>query len=139
MTDRMIAVRYVGKKANAYDNIARSGATWNGFGDVQHVTDAQAKILIKHPDQWQLDNPDDAFDVNAPVSLSVVDEDGDRVSIDPEELKKPLERMSKSELVALAKDHFGKTLDARRSTKSLIDQIEEFRRDLDITVGRRDQ
>ena len=138
MTDRLIPVRYVGKKPSAYDSVARSGATWNGYGDVQDVTDAQAKLLIKYPDQWQLANLGDADQVNAPVSITVTDEDGDRVVIDPDTFKKPLERMSKAELVALAKDRWGKTLDARKSTKHMIDQIEEYQRDLDITVGRRE-
>lgn len=137
MTDRLIAVRYVGKKPSAYDSVARSGAVWNGPGDVQEVTDAQAKLLIKYTDQWQLANPDDLTAVNAPISITVVDEDGDSVAIDPDRFKLPLERMSKAELIALAKDRWGKTLDARRSSKHLIDQIEEYQRDLDITVGKR--
>lgn len=138
MTDRLIAVRYVGKKPSAYDSVARSGVVWNGPGDVQQVTDAQAKLLTRYPDQWQLADPADEAAVAAPVSITVVDEDGDHVAIDPDQFKKPLERMSKAELIALAKDRWGKTLDARRSSKHLIDQIEEFQRDLDITVGRRD-
>ena len=125
MNSPLIAVRYVGRKPTAYDNVARSGATWNGPGDVQYVTDAQAKLLIKFPDQWELVNESDAAQVNAPVSISVIDEDGDRVSIDPEALAKPLERMSKSELVALAKDRWGTHLDARTSTTRMLDQIEE--------------
>ena len=137
MTTRLIPVRYVGRKQTAFDNVARSGVTWNGHGDVQHVTDAQAKLLLKYPDQWELTNERDAEAVNAPVSISVVNEDGDRVAIDPEDLKKPLERMTKAELVALAKDRWGKHLDARWSTKRMIDQIEEWQRDLDVTAGPR--
>lgn len=138
MTTRLIPVRYIGNKPAAYDNIARSGVTWNGYGDVQEVTDAQAKLLIKYADQWELVDEDDAEAVNAPVSINVIDEDGDRVSVDPETLNKPLEKMSKPELVALAKDRWGKHIDARWSTKRMIDQIEEWQRDLDVTIGRRD-
>ena len=94
MTDRLIGVRYVGKKPSAYDSVARSGAIWNCPGDVQEVTDAQAKLLIKYPDQWQLANPDDADAVNTPISITVIDEDGDSVAIDPDKFKLPLERIN---------------------------------------------
>jgi len=128
---KLIALRYVGKKPAAYDNIARSGVTWAGFGDVKEVTDAQAKLLLKYPDQWELVSVADKESVEAPVSISVQDEDGEDVVIDPEALKKPLEKMSKPELKALAQDKWGKELDARKSTKAMIDQIEEWERDLE--------
>jgi hypothetical protein len=129
---KLIALRYVGKKQTAYDNIARSGVTWNGFGDVKEVTDAQAKLLLKYPDQWALANSADQQAVEAPVSISVQDEDGDDVAIDPQALKKPLEKMSKAELKALAQNKWGQELDARKSTKAMIDQIEEWERDLEL-------
>jgi hypothetical protein len=132
---KLIAVRYVGNKLAAYDNVARSGVTWNGKGDVQYVSDAQARALIKYPDQWVLADAGDQAAVMAPVSIQVTDEDGESVSIDPDDLGKPLEKMSKAELKAYAANKWGKELDARKSTKSLIDQIEEFERDLDVMVG----
>ena len=128
---KLIALRYVGKKPAAYDNIARSGVTWNGFGDVQEVSDAQAKLLLKYPDQWALADARDESAVSAPVSISVQDEDGDDVAIDPEALSKPLEKMSKAELKAFAHQKWGQELDARKSTKAMIDQIEEWERDLE--------
>ncbi len=131
----LIAVRYVGNKRAAYDNVARSGVTWNGKGDVQYVSDAQAKALIKYPDQWALADANDQATVLAPVSIQVTDEDGESVSIDPDDLDKPLEKMSKAELKAYAANKWNKELDARKSTKALIDQIEEFERDLDVVVG----
>lgn len=133
MTVRLVAIQYVGRKATAYDNVARSGKVWHGLGDVQEVTDAQAKILLKYPDQWALVDEADAGAVNQPISISVVDEDGDTVVVDPDALTKPLENMSKPELMALAYNRWGKTLDGRRSTKHMIDQIEEWQRDLDVT------
>jgi hypothetical protein len=132
---KLIAVRYVGNKPSAFDNVARSGVTWNGNGDVQYVSDAQAKALIKHPNQWELANAGDQEAVLAPVSIQVTDEDGASVSIDPDDLNKPLEKMSKAELKAYAANKWGKELDARKSTKALIDQIEEFERDLDVVIG----
>jgi hypothetical protein len=131
----LVKVKYVGKKASAFDNIARSGVIWNGNGDVKEVTDVQAKQLLKFPDQWALVDPEDAQQVNAPVSLTVVDEDGDTVVVDPDAFKKSFENMTKGELVAYAKNKWNKTLDARKSSKSLIDQIEEWERDLDVSIG----
>lgn len=136
---KLISVRYVGKKPTAYDNVARSGVTWNGNGDVQQVTDAQAKTLLKYPDQWVLANPFDKDAVDAPVSIAVTDENGESVSIDPDALTKPLEKMDKAELKAYAFDKWGKELDARKSTKAMIDQIEEWQRDLDVTIGVREE
>ncbi|CAB4155040.1 hypothetical protein UFOVP653_63 [uncultured Caudovirales phage] len=132
---KLIALVYVGNKRTAYDNIARSGVTWNGKGDVQEVTDAQAKLLLKFEDQWQLANAEDKAVVESPVSITVIDEDGDSISVDPDVFNKPLERMSKAELKAYAQDKWGKELDARKSSKALIDQIEEWERDLDVTIG----
>jgi hypothetical protein len=132
---QLVAVKYVGKKPHAYDNIARSGVTWNGNGDVQEVTEAQAAALIKFPDQWELANEDDAVRVATPSSIKVEDEDGDTVIIDPKAFKKPLEKMSKAEIVAYAKDRFGKDLDVTKGKKTLIDIVEEFERELDVTVG----
>ena len=137
MTTRLIPVRYVGRKQTAFDNVAHSGVTWSGHGDVQEVSDTQAKLLIKFPDQWELVNISDLEHVTMPATIKVVDEDGDQVIIDPEDLKKPLEKMSKAELIALAKDRWAKHLDARWSPKRMIDQIEEWQRDLDVTAGPR--
>ena len=55
----LVPVVYVGNKPHAFDNIAHSGKSWQGKGDVQEVTDAQAKLLLKYPDQWALANEAD--------------------------------------------------------------------------------
>lgn len=134
MTD-LVSLVYVGNKPAAYDNIARSGKTWNGAGDVQEVTEAQAKQLLKFPDQWQLADGTDIERVEHTESIKVTDEDGDKVVIDPDAFKKPVEKMTKAELVAYAASKWGKELDVNKSKKDLIDLIEEFERDLDVTVG----
>lgn len=134
MTD-LVSLVYVGNKPAAYDNIARSGKTWNGKGDVQEVTESQAKQLLKFPDQWRLANEEDTARVEHIESIKVVDEDGDNVVIDPEAFKKPIEKMTKAEIVAYAKDRWGKELDVNLGKKTLIDLVEEFERDLDVTVG----
>lgn len=132
---KLIPVVYVGKKPQAFDNVARSGKTWNGAGDVQEVTDAQAKLLIKFPDQWQLADEKDRKQVESPVSITGTDEDGATIAVDPADLTKPIEKMNKAELTALAADRWGKELDSKLSKKQMIDQLEEWQETLDVTSG----
>lgn len=126
----LVPVVYVGNKPHAFDNIAHSGKSWQGKGDVQEVTDAQAKLLLKYPDQWALANEADRAAVEAPVSIEGKDENGEAVTIDPDDLKKPLEKMNKAELSALAKQSWDKELDPAMTKKAMIDQIEEWQREL---------
>lgn len=126
----LVPVVYVGNKPHAFDNIAHSGKSWHGKGDVQEVTDAQAKLLLKYPDQWALANEADRAAVEAPVSIEGKDENGEAVTIDPDDLKKPLEKMNKAELFALAKQSWDKELDPAMTKKAMIDQIEEWQHEL---------
>ena len=126
----LVQVVYVGNKPHAFDNVAHSGKSWAGKGDVQEVTYAQAKLLLKYPDQWALANEADCAIVEAPVSIQGTDEDGEPVSIDPDDLKKPLEKMNKAELTALAEDSWDKELDPTMTKKAMIDQIEEWQHEL---------
>ena len=126
----LVPVVYVGNKPHAFDNIAHSGKSWHGKGDVQEVTDAQAKLLLKYPDQWALANEADRAAVEAPVSIEGKDENGEAVTIDPDGLKKPLEKMNKAELAALAKQSWDKELDPAMAKKAMIDQIEEWQHEL---------
>ena len=134
----MVKLVYVGNKPVAYDNIARSGQTWAGKVDIQEVTDLQARQLLKFPDQWQLVNEADRETVEHIETIKVVDEDGDLTVVDPDAFKKPLEKMSKSEMVAYAQNRWGKALEPTLAKKMMIDQIEEWERDLDVTIGRVD-
>ena len=126
----LVQVVYVGNKPHAFDNVAHSGKCWAGKGDVQEVTDAQAKLLLKYPDQWALANEADRAAVDAPVSIQSQDEDGEAVTIDPDDLKKPLEKMNKAELSALAKQSWDKNLGPAMTKKAMIDQIEEWQHEL---------
>ena len=128
---QLIKIVYVGKKPFAYDNVAKSGKVWQGNGDVQEVTEDQAKQLLKFPDQWDVVDAQDAGIVDTPSTTEVTDEDGETVNVDNTDLKKPLEKMTKAELVALAKAKWGKELDVTSGKKLLIDAIEEFDRDLE--------
>ena len=102
---------------------------------MQEVSDAQARLLLKYPDQWALVNAADQAVVDAPVVIEGRDEDGARVSIDPGALKKPLEKMNKAELFALARQSWGKELDRAMSRKVMIDQIEEWMNTLPLVEG----
>ena len=126
----LVPVVYVGNKPHAFDNIAHSGKSWQGKGDVQEVTDTQAKLLLKYPDQWALANEVDRAAVEAPVSIQSQDENGEAVTIDPDDLKKPLEKMNKAELSALAKQSWDKELNPAMTKKAMIDQIEEWQHEL---------
>lgn len=122
----MVRIEYVGKKPTAHDNVANSRVCWNGNGDIQEVTEAQAKILLKFPDQWALADGKDQSKVDAPVTIQVVEASGDIANVNEAELNKPLEKMDKNELKAYAKKNFSKDLDGRMSSKLMIDQIEEW-------------
>lgn len=50
----MPLIRYVGKKAGKFDNVAGSGTLWSCQGEDKMVTDAVAARLLMHPDTWAL-------------------------------------------------------------------------------------
>ena len=119
-------VVYVGNKPEAFDNVARSGKCWRGKGDIQDVTYAQAKALLKYPDQWRLEDDADLADVMAPEQIKATDEDGTVVDVDPTSFDLPLEKMTRPEMMAYAKHKWGKKLPANMRRKAMIDQIEEW-------------
>lgn len=127
----MIDVIYIGKKPSAIDNVAASGKTWAGNGDVQSVTPGQARRLVAYADQWALANPDDLGAVNAPTITQVEDQHGNRVDVHEADLTRPLERMSATELVALAKTRFNKDFKATIGKARLINEIEELAKGID--------
>ncbi len=132
---KLVKIQYVGNKKVAYDNVARTGLSWDGFGDIKEVREDQARILLKYPDQWILIDEEDRARIETTESIKIMDEDGDTVVIDPDAFGKPIEKMTKAEIVAYAANKFGKDIDVHKSKKMLIDIVEEFERDLDVTVG----
>lgn len=130
----LIAVAYVGKKPFAFDNVAGSGKCWKGAGDVQEVTLPQARVLVRYPDQWGLVNEDDYARVLEPAVMQHIDERGRMIGMTDQDLRKPLEKMSKVELLVYAQHHFGKELAQGLSKKAMIDQIEEWKNELDVIV-----
>lgn len=124
-----VNVVYVGKKPFARDNVAGSNKTWAGAGDVQEVTDQQARVLIKYPDQWALEHKLDAAVVNAPVLVTVSNEAGQETKIDTVAFAKPIESMTKDELVAYAKEVLKKELKPGTTRKLMLDQVEEWQKE----------
>lgn len=57
----MPQIKYIGKKDFFPDFIAQSGKSWNGYGDVQEVTDDQAKKLLVHDDEFAEQGAHDAL------------------------------------------------------------------------------
>ena len=62
--------------------------------------------------------------------MQVADENGGQVEIDQVELSKPVEKMSKPELIALAQKNWQKELSPDLSKKQMIDEIEAWTAEL---------
>lgn len=127
----MAQVKYIGRKATAVDNVANSNTTWSGPGDVQTVTDRQARILVSFADQWVLDDDSESIAVRREPSTVFINPAGDRVEIPESALKKPLEHMDADELRAYALEHYQKSMHPRAGRKRMIDEIEEMQRGMD--------
>jgi hypothetical protein len=124
----MAQVKYVGRKPAAVDNVANSRVVWKGHGDVQTVTDRQARILVQFPDQWELADESDSIMLKKEPVTAFINPDGDRVEVPESALKKPLEHMDTDELRAYALEHFQKSFGPRMSRKRMVDEIEEMQR-----------
>ena len=84
------------------DLVSESGKCWNGFGDVQEVTDEQAKKLLVHDDEFAIAQPGEtsAADANQdqPNSQGEVVEVGS-FTVDS------INALGKIELLNLANEH----------------------------------
>lgn len=125
MSESVVGIVYVGKKPFSVDNVAGSGKFWEGNGCVREVTVAQAKTLLNYPDQWALADESEQAIVDKKEALTVIDGDGDSLEISPESLNKPVEKMNKPQLVALAKS-LGKELGMNVSRKEMIGLVEDW-------------
>lgn len=121
----LVAIAYVGRKLWTLDNVAGSGKAWAGNGDVQEVTVNQARRLLKHPDQWALANPEDEALVSGEITVQVTEPNGETSEVPASVMKKPLEKMSKPELVAYALTELKLELAPSLSKAGLINAIEE--------------
>lgn len=126
----MVKIIYVGKKPTAFDNVARSGKTWQGNGDIQEVTEEQAKILLTYPDQWARVQEQNQRDGDNDGKTD--DDDGNQNQQDGDNLNLniPLEKMTKAELIVLAKVKYNKDFPETLPKKQLIDEIETLKAEL---------
>lgn len=46
-------IEYIGSKPIKTDNVAWTGVSWNGHGDIQDVPDGAVAKLLAHPTIWQ--------------------------------------------------------------------------------------
>jgi hypothetical protein len=53
MSNKQIAVEYIGAKARKEDNVANSGTVWHGAGDIQMVDANTWGKLAAHPGVWR--------------------------------------------------------------------------------------
>lgn len=128
-----VPIVYVGKKPFAVDNVAGSGKAWNGNGDVQTVTPAQAKVLIRFSDQWKLANSKTAASVESSGVVEVM-LDGEVIDVDVDAISRSLDKLSKPELLAIAKAKIGKEFSPSLSKKVLLDEIRKSADDLGINI-----
>jgi hypothetical protein len=50
----MPKIRYIGDKPFKTDNVALTGVSWNGHGDVQDVPAPAVAKLLQHSNVWEL-------------------------------------------------------------------------------------
>ena len=70
----MPQIKYIGKKEFFPDFIAQSGKSWNGYGDVQEVTDDQAKKLLVHDDEFAEKGAHDALIAEQAANMAQIPE-----------------------------------------------------------------
>ena len=121
---KKLKIVYVGNKLMSHDNVTRSGAIWNGKGDIQEVTEDQAKILLKYPDQWALADANDDDPTDNKILIDVFDENGNLVNIDTAELTGSMEKMTKIQMIALIKMKWNKELPHTLTKKELMGEAE---------------
>lgn len=126
----LIKIEYVGNKPTSHDNVARSGKVWSGKGDIQEVTETQAKTLLKYPDQWALVDEEDQQTTNQVTFVEVADENGELIKIDAKDLAGPLEKMNKLELVAFVKMKWDRDMPHDLTKKQMLGEIETFEAEL---------
>jgi hypothetical protein len=102
----MPQIKYIGKKDFFPDFVAQSGKSWNGYGDVQEVTDDQAKKLLVHDDEFAEKNAHDALLIEQSANIAQIPTLPDAVippASDAQEVTaEEISVMNKVELFALA-------------------------------------
>lgn len=111
----LVRVMYVGRKPFAVDNVAGSGQTWNGKGDVKEVEADEAAVLCSYPDQWAIDKGKVPSESQVDKSLTDFHTSGKSLEAIPK-AKEPKQR-TLAELQLFVKKTYGLILKAK--TKEL--------------------
>lgn len=85
----MPQIKYIGKKDFFPDFIAQSGKSWSGYGDVQEVTDDQAKKLLVHDDEFAEQGAHDAL-LSAEQAANITQITGQTNTPQPEVASEPV-------------------------------------------------
>ena len=101
-----VPIMYVGKKLLKKDNVAGTGAVWNGAGDVQLVSEEAAIKLLANPLVWQ----------RAVTERQA----GPGLSAPPQD---KFDEMDKDALYGYAAESLNLILDRRRPLNALRDQV----------------
>lgn len=117
---QQVNVMYVGRKPFAVDNVAHSGQTWEGRGDLKPVSPKQARLLLNHPSQWWLEGPLPSLEE---VDARVTEFFAGRFIPDEVTLPTSVEDMDADELRAYAQAEYGQTLPARMDERALREEI----------------
>lgn len=77
MTDsKSVLLAYVGDKPVKRDTVTSTKTRWLGYGDVQPVPEAKAKLFLRFPDVWIL-----ASDFKSPTETAVTTEQIDEIAV----------------------------------------------------------
>mgnify|MGYP000505779349 CR=1 FL=1 len=104
----LVAIKYVGAKERRRDNVADTGLVWLA-GETHYVEPEAAKLLLAHPDIWEVDRRAKAKSTEAIALPKAVKE----VDQEPRSALPPLTAMNKAALAQLAMTRFGQTFDQK--------------------------
>lgn len=122
----MKRICYVGHKVEKTDTVAGTGKVW--VKDTVHeVTDAEAEVLLRHPDVWALakEQPKTAEAKKDPPAKKDKKEEDEQYEV------VNLATMTKDALVLYAKRNFGKDLSKKDDKASLTKQVKTLQKAFD--------
>lgn len=124
----MKRICYVGHKVAKTDTVAGTLKEWvKAENTVHEVTDAEAEILLRHPDVWALAK--DA--APAKVEKAKVEEKPKKKEEEEQYEVVNLATLTKEKLVNYAKRNFGKDLSLKNDRASLVKQVKTLQKAFD--------
>lgn len=105
----LVAIKYVGAKERRRDSVADTGLVWLA-GETHYVEPEAAKLLLAHPDIWEVDRRAKAKSTEA---IALPKTQKAEVEQEPRSALPPLTAMNKAALAQLAMTRFGQTFDQK--------------------------